>query len=308
MYFGGISAHNMSIDSTRIVAGAGLLFSVVIIAYGVSNVWQSHPPAPAVAPVVTPEAPAGVWAAERAIPRGQRIGRADLVLVPIHDSLPPHAVTNVDAAVGRIAINDIPAYALIISDHITNDPAKAGLAQTVPVGFRAVSLRTNDEIAVSNFVLPGDHVDIDLVVRENVLPKQNDSQEHADGNPSEARTLLQDVTVLTVGDTLSAAAPVANGAEQTTGRKSDPPHSVTLALTPDQASQLMLARSLGTLYLTLRNPSDLEVISSDATHLPQIRGVTPPPSAPLVQGQRPIELITGSKSKIIYSTNPGDKR
>ncbi len=181
------------------------------------------------------------------------------------------------------------------------------MAQTVPSGFRAVSLRTNDEIAVSNFVLPGDHVDIDLVMRENVLPKQSEGQEKTDGNPSESRTLLQDVTVLTVGDTLSAAAPVA-AAEQTTGRKPDPPHSVTLALTPDQAAQLMLARSLGSLYLTLRNPSDLEVIQEDSTHLPQIRGATPPPAGPLVQGQRPIELITGNKSKIIYSTNPGDKR
>jgi pilus assembly protein CpaB len=298
----------MTLDSTRIVAGAGLLCSLLIIAYGISNVWQSRPPVPAVAPVVQSTAPAGVWAAQRTIPRGQRITQADLVLVPIHDSLPPNAVTKIDAAIGKIAINDIPAYALIISDHITNDPAKAGLAQTIPLGFRAVSLRTNDEIAVSNFVLPGDHVDIDLIVRENVLPKQSETQEKVDGNPSESRTLLQDVTVLTVGDTLTAAAPVAAAAEQTTGRKPDPPHSVTLALTPDQAAQLMLARSLGSLYLSLRNPSDLEVIQSDTTHLPQIRGVTPPPATAVVQGQRPIELITGNKSKIIYSTNPGDKR
>jgi pilus assembly protein CpaB len=296
----------MTVDSMRLIASAGLLGSLAVIAYGTSEIWTRHrvvsqPPATS---IVAPE-PEGVWASAHFIPRGQQIQPADLVLMPIHDHLPPDAVTHLDAAVGRVAIADIPPFTLLVGDRISSDPARAGLAQTVPLGYRAVAIRTTDEIAVGNFIRPGDHVDIELVLHENVLPKQDEAQQARDGNPSLARTLLQDVQVLTVGDTLSAipAPPAAANA-----RAPEPPHTVTLALTPDQASILALGRGLGTIYLTLRNPTDLQTVEATTAHLPQITGMTPPPATKVDQGRRPIELITGNKSAVIYSTNPGDKR
>lgn len=299
----------MTTASVRVFGFLGLMLSVGIIAYGANDILRVHAPAPVVPPVQQIKQPSGIWASARPIQRGQRIQRNDLVLMPVTGNVPPTAIADIDRAVGTIAINDIPAYAFITSDHVTKDPAKAGLAQTVPMGFRAISLRTTDEIAVSNFILPGDHVDVDIVLPDSVVPKPNDpQQQRSDGNPSEARTLLQDVIVLTVGDTLSAMPADGSAAQQPVGRKPDPPHSVTLALTPDQATQLLLARSLGSLFLTLRNPADLESVQTDTAILRQIRGVTPPPATPLVEGRRPIELINGSKSTVIYSTNPSAAR
>ena len=289
-------------------AGLGMLCSLLIVAYGASNMWTTRKPVPMpdVAPV--PVGPAGVWAAARPIPRGQRITQADLVLLPIRENLPPNAVTQLDAAIGKIAINDLPPYAMLLSDRISGDIARAGLALTIPAGYRAVALRTTDDIAVSNFIRPGDHVDVQLVIRENVLPKQTEAQERTDGNPSESRTLIQDVIVLTVGDTLSADEGAAAAAAQNAGKRPEPPRTVTLGLTPDQVAQFVLGRSLGGLYLTLRNPSDLQTVQINTAKLQDIRGAIPPPAAPVEQGRRPIELITGNKSQTIYSTDPAGKR
>jgi pilus assembly protein CpaB len=77
-------------------------------------------------------------------------------------------------------------------------------------------------------------------------------------------------------------------------------------MTPDQISQFGLARSLGSFYMTLRNPNDPQVIVSDPAALKDIRGRTPPPAAPMAQAERPIELITGTRSKTIYSISRGN--
>jgi pilus assembly protein CpaB len=260
---------------------------------------------PEIAP--PPAGPAGVWAVSRLVPRGQRITQADLVLLPIRENLPANAVTQLDAALGKIAISDLPPYSMLLSDRISGDIAKAGLALTIPPGYRAVALRTTDEIAVSNFIRPGDHVDVQVIMRENVLPKQTEAQERAEGNPSESRTLIQDVIVLTVGESLSGEDP-ASVAAQAGGKRPEPPRTVTLGLTPEQVAQFVLGRSLGGLFLSLRNPSDLQTVQVNTAKLPDIRGPVAPAAAPVEQGKRPIELITGNKSQTIYSTDPAGKR
>src|SRR6185437_7125256 len=107
----------MNFEATRVAAGAGLLGSLLIIGYGASTMWEARmSPVPAAVAPVAPAAPAGVWAAAQPIARGQKISRAALVSMPMKAPLPPGAVTQVDAAIGRIAVIDIPAYSLIIAD------------------------------------------------------------------------------------------------------------------------------------------------------------------------------------------------
>lgn len=291
-------------NSSRLAMYAGIFGALLITAYGIRQMTLTRHPAVAnVAHVAPAEAPPALIA-EHAIPRGQVITQADLGILALPGKLPPGAVTAMGQAVGSIAVIDIPAYSFILSDRISRNPAAAGLAMTVPDGYRAVELRTNDEIAVGNFIRPGDHVDVELVLHKDALPKQTTAQEHSTGDPSEAHTLLQNVTVLAVGDTLSALPkppPPANA------RPPEPPHGVTLAVTPDQLAQLTLARSLGNVYLALRNPKDTQILAADTARLDDIRGPTPPPAGPVAQGRRPIELITGNRSKIIYSTNEGSR-
>jgi pilus assembly protein CpaB len=296
----------VNLDTTRVAAGVGLLGSLLIIGYGASTMLRNRAPvAPVVAPVA-PAAPTGVWAAKQAIPRGQTITRGELVFMPMRAPLPAGAVTQASAAVGRVAVIDIPAYSLILADRIADDPAKAGLAQMVPVGMRAVTLRTNEESLVGNFVRPGDHVDVQLVLPKAVLPKQSDKTAEALGNDSESRLLLQDVTVLAVGNSLSETPPAATP-PGSAARRPEPPHIVTLALAPEQAGELMLARSLGQLFLTLRNPTDIAAVPATTATLADLRAPAIA-TTPTTRGPRPIEVITGTKSKVIYSINPGEKR
>ncbi len=293
---------------SRIQIYVGMAAGILIIAYGMHQMANNKVAMPQVAeaPHETVQ-PSAIIVAARPIARGKAITTDDLRTIQSPGVRPVGAEMSAAAVIGRYAVTDIPAESTVLANQISADPTAAGLAVMVPVGYRAIEMRTNDEIAVGNFLRSGDHVDIELVLRENVLPKQTEAQEAAEGNPSESRTLLQDVRVLAVGDALGApvAAPAAEGAPS---RKAEPPLAVTLAMTPDQITQFMLAKNLGTLHLALRNPADIQTIAVGPATLPDIRGPTPPGAAAIAEGDRPIELIVGNKMHHIFSSNPSVKQ
>lgn len=297
----------MNIVSTRLMTGVGLAGALLIVAYGGTSLVLSrrsyHPAAPEVAP-----APAAVevWAAARAIGRGERIAGTDLRPIMVQGTLPPGVQTRQKAIIGAVAVVDIPASSLITTQNVADDPARAGLAQMVPAGMRAVALRTNEEIAVGNFLRPGDHVDIELVLRAHgPLGAAPDKTPVAD--QAEARTLLQDVTVLSVGSTLSDH-PAGTVPPTRDGRQPAAPHVITLAMAPDQIARLALARDQGSVFLALRNPSDIATVEPRAVHMADLRGPAPPPTGARTEQRRAIELITGARRSIIYSTGPDGKR
>jgi len=227
--------------------------------------------------------------------------------------VPRGARTAIGDVVGKVATADIMPSQLLLDSMISADPAKAGLAALVPTGYRAISILTNDEIAVGQFVRPGDRVDIQLVLPDGVLDKQNVLQRPEagqGGNLSEARTVLQDVLVLTVGSTLGDPSLVqaAEQASAAAGRRGEPSRTISLAMTPEQIAKFALARSLGSFYLSLRNPDDLQLIGDNTAKLPDIRGPAPPPSAPLPPQKKPIELIVGDKTQLIYPKTSGEPR
>jgi pilus assembly protein CpaB len=291
-------------NAVKLFTYAGLFIGVATVIYGVEQMTNVRPAATRAPVVVTgsPD-PVGFLIAHKAILRGHVIAKDDLEFRQSQSVRPANAEISPESAIGKIAVADIAEGSVILSQQISADPAAAGLAPLIPVGYRAVELLTNDEIAVGNFIRPGDHVDVELVLRENVLPKQSDAQEKADGDPSEAHTVIQDVTILAVGDALTAqpVSPPPQG--NNAARRPEPPHAVTLAMTPDQIAQFMLARSLGALHLSLRNPIDFAAVAGNIATLTDIRS---PMSSPQ-QGRRPIELITGNKMRHIFSANPGEK-
>ena len=108
-----------------------------------------------------------------------------------------------------------------------------GLAPTIPVGMRAVTIRMNDIASVAGFVLPGMKVDV-LVTGHPPT-----------GDGDMTTTVLQNMLILSSGTTMQADA---------RGQAIQAP-SVTIA-TPDQAELLTLAGSDGKIQLVLRNSSD----------------------------------------------------
>ena len=111
--------------------------------------------------------------------------------------------------------------------------------------MRAVSLPVSSAAAVSCMIEPGDRIDI---LGTFTLPSRS--------NPAEMETvtltLLQDVTVLAVGQTISRQLP---------GRQKQGPsgyNSVTVEVTPRESELLVFAQQAkGSITLTLRNPADV---------------------------------------------------
>lgn len=232
----------------------------------------------------------------------------------------PTAVTPAEI-LGKVATQDIRANSLIPRAALGQETK---LAIRVPMGMRAISIDTTAEIAVAGLVRPGDRVDVQVV-----YPGEDALSGARASGVSRARTLLQLVPVLAVGDAVVGTQPtgtVASGATGVVGAPPPPARTVTLALSPDQVSQLSLAKSTGALTLSLRNPGDrAEVAVAQVASTPQARPapafpaayVAPQPAAASVRaraaersapkslnassGSQPIELVVGGNRQVIYS-------
>jgi pilus assembly protein CpaB len=230
----------------------------------------------------------------------------------------PTAVTPAEIA-GKVATQDIRANALIPRTAVGQETK---LAIRVPMGMRAISIDTTAEIAVAGLVRPGDRVDVQVV-----YPGEDALSGARASGVSRARTLLQMVPVLAVGEAVVGTQPAA-GVTGTVAAEPPPARTVTLALSPEQVSQLSLAKSTGALTLSLRNPGDsVEVAVSQVASTPLPRPAMPyPVPAPAYAAPRPapaprptpaarpaprpgsqsggaqaIELVVGGNRQVIYS-------
>ncbi|EJL20482.1 Flp pilus assembly protein CpaB [Novosphingobium sp. AP12] len=235
--------------------------------------------------------------------------RADMIRNAAFDpARVPIAATPAEA-IGRVATRDIAANTLIPRGALEQE---SKLAIRVPVGMRAISIDTTAEIAVAGLVRPGDRVDVQVV-----YPGE-DAIGGARGNGrSRARALLQMVPVLAVGDVVLGTQ-AQGGVADSVSSPPPPARTVTLALTPQQVSELSLAKSTGALYLSLRNPEDsVEVSSVQIASSPEpapralvapsapaigLASQAPPrPAAPARPKPHAIELVVGGNREVIYS-------
>lgn len=141
-----------------------------------------------------------------------------------------------------------------------------GLSAVIKEGKRAITVRVNDVVGVAGFALPGNYVDI--------LVNTEDDRTKSDGrNKTISKIVLENILVLAVA--------------QEAGRDDTKPKvvsAVTLEVTPEQAENLDLARSVGTLSLVLRNQIDTAAVLTDgANKLQLLKRVNETDVAPLVE-------------------------
>lgn len=215
-------------------------------------------PAPNLIPVVTARHP---------IKRGQRVNPDSLSQTRIEPPLPAGALSNAAGISNAVALRDIPKGQIITEDSLQRgDDARPGISVLVPPGLRAVALRVNDEIAVGNFIRPNDRVDINLVLPSarvaRVLGKDIRRDDH-----TESSVLLQNVLILSTGDTLDTPA----------GENAVPMKNITVAVSPADALLLGIAIDAGKFYLTLRNPTDEGVVVTNRKHMRDLLGPAPAP-------------------------------
>lgn len=141
------------------------------------------------------------------------------------------------------------------------------LSLVVPEGMRAVSIEVNSVVGAGGLIRPGDRVDVILSVAADVL----DDQQETIGRNQIARTILQDVQVLAVGEDVVRMTTDSEGAqgEQLAGVEEANPEAttVTLAVSPVHGEVLTVAdecreRFAGRISLALRGFGDSSPVSA----------------------------------------------
>ena len=162
---------------------------------------------------------------------------------------------------------------------------KAGLSALLHDGSRAVTVKVNEIVGVAGFALPGNYVDVMV----NATDKSGKVI---------SKIVLERILVLALAQDAS-----------TSETKPRLVNAVTLEVTPLQAEQIDLARSVGSLSLVLRSQVDTGRVSTTGASMddlfkpvdnPTDRPVTtqaPPRPVPRVSAAHPVdkpEIIRGS--------------
>lgn len=238
----------------------------------------------------------------RTFSRGQALTREGLATMRFDGTVPPNTYGRVEMVVGRVALSDIHPNQVVVAEAVTAQAAAAGLAVLIPAGMRAVAIRVSDEIAVANFVQPGDWADLHVVLPDKLLDTRSAAAPAPDArDDTEVHILLQNVRVLTVGPAMSETVEPAKGERD--GQRRREARDVTLAVTAEQASQIALMRTVASYALSLRNPTDHAPVDDRTVTVPDLRGADIPakpqplaaaaPAAPRIP--RHIDVLRGTE-------------
>ena len=216
---------------------------------------------------------------------GTTIKPADLKVVKTSaSSYPKGAFERVEDVIDRPVISNILLDEPILDGRLALRGSGVGIAPSIPVGMRAVSVRVNEVVGVAGFVLPGMRVDVLVTGRPPA----------AEGTLT--TTVLQNILVLSAGQTVQ---PDANG------QAINAP-TVTLLVTPEQAEILTLAGNDGRIQLVLRNSTDQGVAPTpghDATQLYR-RGALPPQPKPVLEASARPRVASRPRVEVAVAAPP----
>jgi pilus assembly protein CpaB len=256
------------------VLGVSLVFALVVSSVFYQMTARSSSPSKRVEStdlkdVVVTARPLGV---------GVMVKPADVKVVKMASSaFPKGGFSKVEDVLDRPVISNILLEEPILEGRLAAKGSGLGLAPTIPVGMRAVTVRVNDVASVSGFVLPGMRVDV-LVTGHPPT---------ADGDMTS--TVLQNMLVLSAGTTIQPDA---------RGQAIQAP-TVTLLATPAQSETLTLAGNEGRLQLVLRNSSDQNVEVTTGRYINELYGaprkVAAAPSSAPNPAPRPIVIAAAPK-------------
>lgn len=166
-------------------------------------------------------------------------------------------LTTLDQAVGRVIHMPVLRGEPLLQSKLAAVGEKGGLSSVLAPGQRAVTVKVNEIVGVAGFALPGNFVD--------VMVNTPDSQ-----NQPVSKIVIERIQVLAVAQDVS-----------TNENKPRVVNAVTLQVSPQQAEQIDLARSVGTLSLVLRSQSDITPVqTAGARKLDLVPQVTTAVAAP----------------------------
>jgi pilus assembly protein CpaB len=179
-----------------------------------------------------------VTVAKVAIPLGTKLIAEQLMVVQFpKESTPDGAFDSPEKLVGRVVVMNIAAREPVTEPRLAPQGTAAGLSAVIPEGYRAMTVKVDDVVGISGFIMPGTLVDIVVVID----PEQKGMQDPI------SKIVLQNIKVLANGQNID---------KPEDQREANSVKAVTLQVTPEQAEKLALAASEGKLQLVMRNSTD----------------------------------------------------
>ena len=174
------------------------------------------------------------------IPMGSRIIPEQLVVAQFPAGVTPQgAISKIDEKlIGRVAAVAISPRDPVTEVKLAPIGTAGGLSAVIPEGYRAMTVKVDDVVGISGFIMPGALVDIVVVIS----PPKNDG-----ANEKVSKIVLQNIKVLANGQNID---------KPKNDREVERVKAVTLQVTPEQAEKLALASSEGKLQLVMRNSVD----------------------------------------------------
>lgn len=260
-----------------------LALTVAFVVSGVSCWLVSRRIAVAAAPAKVPDLM--YVTAAREVPPGTVLKPEDVQLSSWPGGHPLEgAETRTATVLGREALFPLAKGEPLLERHLSVPGSGTGLASKIPDGMRAVTLRSDEVVAVAGFLIPGSHLDVLVTYRTAESPE-----------PLTA-TVLQNVVALAAGHEVQP---------DPAGKPSDVT-VVTLLLTPEDVQRAVLASGQGQIHFVLRNGDDHTIGGSTPVTLSQLSGPplhtaasaprpakTPAPPAP--PGHE-VELVLGGQA------------
>jgi pilus assembly protein CpaB len=180
-----------------------------------------------------------VAVAKVAIPIGTKIIPEQLTMVQLpKESTPDGTFESPEKLKGRVAVVNIAAREPITESRLAPEGTAAGLSAVIPEGYRAMTVKVDDVVGISGFIMPGTLVDVVVVI---------DPGDKGTTQDPISKIVLQNIKVLANGQNID---------KPENQRDANSVKAVTLQVTPEQAEKLALASTEGKLQLVMRNSVD----------------------------------------------------
>jgi len=142
-----------------------------------------------------------------------------------------------DHLLGRVAVARIMPREPIKESHLVPIGWGEGLSEVIPDGYRAITVRFDEVIGVSGFIMPGMFGDVVVVIEpaNNIAPSERI-----------CKILLQKVKVLASSQSIKPK----------NEKEAERVEVVTVQVTPESAEKLVLASTEGRLQLIMRKSMD----------------------------------------------------
>jgi pilus assembly protein CpaB len=161
------------------------------------------------------------------------------------DRIPPGAVSQLDDLKGRRPRTAIIQGEPILDGKLLKVGQLSDPITSIPKGFRLKTISVDATKSAAGLLSPGDRVDIQVFVKLGT---------HNGTDSAKSKVILQNIRVFAVDQTVQRSR---DGGEEHTIAK-----TISLLLTPEQATKMNLAEHMGEISLIPRNPDDEEAANT----------------------------------------------